>query len=184
MSNRIAKKKIKLNGLTPIMFDPFYGQEQRPVEKKLYFGKDGQTLILPSSNIIGFLSSQKGHSCLRLYVKSTEWTTRSNEIRGCVSVMPSEIEFKAHGEPVKFTGEWTKQLTVDKRMVQPNKKVRDIAYRPVLDIPWLLEFEIAIYQTEFVSEDRILGWFIDGGFQVGLGANRPLFGRFETEVIT
>jgi len=60
------------------------------VEKKLYFGKDGQTLILPSSNIIGFLSSQKGHSCLRLYVKSTEWTTRSNEIRGCVSVMPSK----------------------------------------------------------------------------------------------
>jgi len=62
--------------------------------------------------------------------------------------------------------------------------VRDIAYRPVLDIPWLLEFEIAIYQTEFVSEDRILGWFVDGGFQVGIGANRPLFGRFETEVIT
>ena len=176
-----STKKLRLIGVTPIMFDPFYGQEKIPVEEKFYFGNDGQTLVLPNANILGFLNSQKVHSCVRLYLKSTEWATRSNEIAGCVSILPAEIVFKDDkGKPIKFSG-WNEKIAIDKRMVFPNKKVRDIACRPTMEPPWNLELEVSIFETEFITFNRILDWFDRGGFQVGIGAYRPLFGRFRVE---
>lgn len=179
---KILTKKLRLNGVTPIMLDPFLGQEEIPVEQKFYFGDDGKTLILPNSNILGFLNSQKVHSCLRLFVKSTEYQIRSNEIKGCIAILPAQIPFMNHRKPIQFTG-WNDKIIVDRRMTYPNKKTRLMTSRPVINLPWSLEFDLAINPTDFITEDRILDWFNRGGFQVGLGAHRPLFGRFNAEVL-
>ena len=182
MRNEILKKSLKLTGVTPIMFDPFYGQEEIPPEKKFYFAKDDKTLVLPNGNILGFLSSQKVHSCLRLFAKSTEWQIRTNEIAGCVSITPAEIPFRGEdGKPLEFS-EWNSgQIWLDTRMVSPNKQVKMMVSRPVLDLPWSLEFELSVFVTEFITMDRMMDWFRRGGFQVGLCAHRPLFGRFKVE---
>ena len=181
--NKILTRKLKLNGVTPIMFDPFKGQEDIPVEKKFYLAKDGKTVVLPNSNILGFLNSQKVHSCLRLFSSNKEWQIRSNEIKGCVAITPAELVFIDNGDPIQFTG-WSEKIFVDTRMAYPNKNVRMMVSRPVLDLPWYLEFNLHINTTEFITEERILDWFNRGGFQVGLCAHRPLFGRFETEILS
>jgi len=185
MRNEILKKKLRLEGATPIMFDPFYGQEEIPPEKKFYFAKDGKTLVLPNGNILGFLSSQKVHSCLRLFSKSTEWQIRTNEIAGCVSITPDEIPFKDDaGMPLRFGGWSNGQIRLDTRMVSPNKQVKMLVSRPVLNIPWSLEFEISVFVTDFITMERMMDWFKRGGFQVGLCAHRPLFGRFLVEELS
>jgi len=179
----ILTKRLKLNGVTPIMFDAFRGQEETPVEKKFYLARDGETLIFPNSNILGFLNSQKVHSCLRIFWSNKEWQIRSNEIKGCVAITPSEVVFKDGNKPIKFK-DWNDKISIDTRMAFPSKTARVMAIRPVLSLPWSLEFDVSINPTEFITEERIIDWFMRGGFQVGFGANRPLFGRFDTEVLS
>lgn len=177
----MQKLKVSLSGLTPIMLDAFRGQEELPPEKKLYYAPDGKTLILPASNIVGFLTSRSSHSCLRTFTSNKEWKTRGPEIVGNVGVDPINIPFLNDAKPITFNGKFNERVYLDERMARPSDTARVIARRPVIDIPWRLDFELLINQTEFVTIARIKDWFTRGGISVGLGAYRPMFGRFEVE---
>jgi hypothetical protein len=147
----------------------------------MYFDKSGKFLVLPASNIVGFLTSKSSHSCLRVFTSNKEWKTRGPEITGNVAVDPLLVPFTANGKPVEFSGEWNDQIYLDERMARPSSTARVIAKRPVLDIPWELEFTMFVNETEFVTVDRIKDWFVRGGVSVGIGAYRPMFGRFEVQ---
>jgi len=172
---------VTLTGLSPIMFDAFRGQEELPPEKKLYLAPDKTTLILPASNIVGFLTSRSSHSCLRVFTSNKDWRTRGPEVIGNVAVDPVNIKFLNDEEPVTFSNEWNEKIYIDERMARPSDTARVIARRPVLDLPWLLKFRLLINPTEFVTVERIKDWFVRGGISVGIGAYRPMFGRFEAD---
>ena len=171
---------VALNGLTPIMLDAFRGQEELPPEQKLYYAPDKKTLILPASNIMGFLTSKSSHSCLRVFTSNKDWKTRGPEVVGNVYIDPVNIPFLNDGSPIVF-GKFNETVYVDERMARPSATARVIARRPVIAMPWLLRFELTINQTEFVTESRIKDWFMRGGISVGIGAYRPMFGRFQAE---
>ncbi len=136
-------------------------------------------MILPSSNMEGFLASKSPPtSCLRAFVSNKEWNQIHGEIRGNVAILETEIPFTADGEIVVFSG-WNGQIVKDERMARPSKTARVMATRPVLREPWELEFTMAIFETEFVKETLLKDWFQRGGYSVGLCANRPTFGKFE-----
>ena len=154
---------VTLNGLTPIMMDAFRGQEEIPPEQKLYYGPDKKTLILPASNIIGFLTSKSSHSCLRVFTSNKDWKTRSPEMVGNVYVDPVDIPFLSDGEPVLFDGKFNEKVYLDERMARPSNTARVMARRPVISLPWSLRFDITFNETEFVTEARIKDWFLRGG---------------------
>lgn len=171
---------VSLRGLTPIMFDAFRGQEELPVERKLYIARsDQKSLILPASNIVGFLASRSSVSCLRAFVNNRDWRVRTAELQGNVAVSPAEIKFTDGNRSIEFDGSWTDALYIDERMARPSDTARVIARRPVLEPPWQLDFELTLNETEFISEDLLRDWFERGGLSVGIGAYRPMFGRFE-----
>ena len=177
----MKKLHVVLSGLTPFMADAFRGQEEIPPEQKLYYGLDKKTLILPASNIVGFLTSKSSHSCLRVFTSNKDWKTRGPEIVGNVYVDPVSIPFLSDGKPIKFDGKWNEVVYIDERMARPSNTARVMARRPVITLPWTLEFTLTINETEFVTASRIKDWFARGGISVGVGAYRPMFGRFEVE---
>lgn len=106
---------------------------------------------------------------------------RTAELQGNVAVSPVEIVFTDEDGDIQFDGEWSDRLYIDERMARPSDTARVIARRPVLELPWNLQFELAFNETEFISEDLLKDWFDRGGLSVGLGAYRPMFGRFVLE---
>ena len=175
----MKKFRVQLSSLTPLMGNPFRGQEEIPPERKLNLARDGETLILPASNIMGFLSSKMvGRSCINTFVPPKERPDRLAEVLASVIVSPVEIPITANWKPIKFTG-WNEKVYVDERAAQASKTARVIARRPVIATPWEVEFEIVLNETKFLDEDRLHRWFVEGGVMVGIGAFRPFFGRFE-----
>ena len=174
--------KVTLTGLTPIMFDCFRGQEEIPPERKLYVSsKDGKTLILPSANIMGFLASQTSVSCLKTYVPVKEKKAVAAKLLASIAISPDEIPFVDERGPILFE-DWNEQVRLDERMARPSATARVVAKRPVLNAPWKLTFELFINEGDYITGERIKDWFLRGGFEVGVGAYRPLFGRFTAEL--
>lgn len=172
--------KVQLSSLSPIMFNAFRGQEDIPPERKLHLSsEDGKTLILPVSYIMGFLTATTvGRSCLNTFVKSTERKNVKGELLASIAVGPVEIPLTDNGAPIVFEG-WNGKIYVDSQPAQPSATSRVIAVRPVVRHPWQAAFELYINEAKFVTVERMETWFRDGGTQVGLGAFRPFYGRFE-----
>jgi len=175
---------VVARGLQPFMVDAFRGQGETPPEQKLYVGRNGSTLILPGANIIGFLASQSSISCLRQFTDSKSWKVMFAEIIGSVSVSPPEIPFlDGEGKEISFDG-FNEKVYLDERMARPSSTARDLIRRPVIALPWELRFDVNVFEAPDgkVKASMISDWIIRGGFRVGIGAFRPLFGRFEAEI--
>jgi hypothetical protein len=114
-----------------------------------------------------------------VFTSNKDWKTRGPEVVGNVNVEPVRIPFLNDNEPITFDGKWSDKVYIDERMARPSATARVVARRPVIDIPWILEFALTINETEFVTVARIKDWFTRGGISVGIGAYRPMFGRFE-----
>lgn len=172
--------QVRLLSLSPIMFNAFRGQEEIPPERKLHLSSaDGKTVILPVSYIMGFLTATTvGRSCVNTFVKSTDRNNVKAEIMASVFASPVEIPLTNDEHPVMFAG-WDDKIYLDEQPAQASKTSRIIARRPVIRDPWAVEFSLFINEGKYVTAERMETWFRDGGTQVGLGAFRPFYGRFE-----
>jgi hypothetical protein len=50
--------------------------------------------------------------------------------------------------------------------------------RPVLPLPWEIEFDLTIYPNKEVKEMEIKNLLSEGGMAIGLGTFRGVFGKF------
>ena len=161
------------------MFNTFRGQEEIPPERKLSLAPDGTTLILPASNIMGFLTSTMGgRSCVNTFVPPKERPEKKAEVLASVAIRETDIPFLDENGPIQFHG-FNSKVYVDERAAQASKTARIIARRPVVAQPWALEFGLFINESDYVTATRMKDWFTQGGVAVGLGAFRPFFGKFE-----
>jgi len=172
---------VTLTSLAPLMFNTFRGQEDIPPERKLNLASaDNTTVILPGANILGFLTSKLvGRSCINTFVPAKERPERQAEVMASVAISPVEIPILRDGQPILFTGAWDGGVYVDERAAQASKTARVLARRPVVAEPWSVAFVLSLAETDYVTEERLRRWFVEGGLMVGLGAFRPFFGRFE-----
>jgi len=179
----MKKFQVKLSSLSPLMFNTFRGQEEIPPERKLNLSsKDGRTVVLPASNIMGFLASKMvGRSCINTFVPPKERPERQAEVLASIAISPVEIPIQNGGGPVTFDGTWSDTVYMDERAAQASKTARVMARRPVIREPWSVEFTLIVSEGDYITADRIRDWFVDGGVQVGIGAFRPFFGRFAVE---
>ena len=173
--------KVKLVGLTPILFDRYSGsnEEELAPEKKVYLAGDGSTLVLPALNISSFLSSENGESAPKR-ICGKKWKVVCHAALSFVTIQPLLIPFSGPDGGLLSTA--SSQLHIVRHvarmkkgtMVIPNPKVR-----PQLDPPWQLSFTIALWRNPDLHEDMLARLFVEGGRQIGLGTWRGLFGKFE-----
>lgn len=171
-----VKKEIKLSGLTPILFDRYSGnnKEKLATMDKVYVNETGN-LVLPSLNIMSFLSAQNSESApQRVIGRGYKEVTKA--ALSYVSISPFMIPFTRNGEPltIKNAG-----LKVHYAVARLPKGIPNPKERPLLEAPWELSFKITLLETPELNTALLQKLFVVGGTAIGLGTFRGVFGKFE-----
>jgi hypothetical protein len=188
----MKKYKIKLTGVSAIMFDRFidHDKEQRPPEQKLYLSQNNK-VVLPSDNIDAFLFGENPAGCAKWF----EGRKGKEFIRiGMSHVFIDDpiIPFTDdNGEEIYFNDFDSEQFWVHEgapRTKQGSLSIKqEKKFRPTLNLPWNLVFTVRLIKNNYIDETKLYNWMVRGGMQIAIGTYRPKFGRFivvEFEEIT
>ena len=183
----IIERQVKLVGFTPLMFDRYAGDNktQLPVEAKLYFMPDGKTLCVPAINLSSFLSAKNTTSVSKL-IGGKQYKALCDAMLSYIQIEPTSIPIMRDNAPVVFTGfrdgrDTTAGIYVDRRVARLDKGIPNPKERPVIELPWYVEFKIRLFKNDVFDETLIFTAFRRGGMAIGLGTFRGLFGKFEVE---
>ena len=181
----ITTRQVTLEGLTEIMFDRYAGDNSTQLEpwQKLYFAPDGATLVLPSLNLLSFLSAHNTNSAPKRLLDKRKFKDVANACLSFVTASPAYIPFLRDGKPIKF-GRFEKDLDatsgayVHRSVARLDKGIPNPKVRPVLPLPWSLSFTLTLYPNKEVNEQQLMNLFEGGGIAIGLGTFRGVFGKF------
>ena len=97
---------------------------------------------------------------------------------------PEVIEFTRNGKPIQV-GTFTDRVDeksgiyLHRAVARLDKGIPNPKERPVLPLPWSLEFDMTIYPNKEIKEQEIKNLLTEGGMAIGLGTFRGVFGKFE-----
>jgi hypothetical protein len=179
MANKISKIAVKLDGITPIMFDRYSGDNKTVlrVEDKFYFAKDGKSIILPSTNIMSFLSAQNTTSIAKRFLPSKEYKKVAQGFLSYITINPFEIPICRKGKPIVFNG-FNDEIWVHNSVARLDKGIPNPKIRPVIEAPWDVSFELMVYDNPDFQIKLLEELFAQGGVAIGLGTFRGVFGKF------
>jgi len=182
--NDITERKVKLVGLTDLMFDRYAGDNktQLSVEARMYFLRDGKTLCLPAINLQSFLSAKNTTSVSKL-VGGKSWGAMADAMLSYVQINPQQIVLTRNGEPIIFSGftngyDEKAKIYAHKSVARLKGGIPNPKERPTVELPWELEFNISLMKNDTVDETLLQTAFVKGGLALGLGTFRGLFGKF------
>ena len=171
------------------MFDRYAGDNDTKLapDQKLYLSPDGRKVIgLPVINIMSFLSAHNTNSAPKRLRDKRKYKDIANACLSFIEITPDFIPFMREDKPIEFgalkddrdekSGVWVHRSVARLDKGIPNPKIR-----PVLPLPWSLEFEFKLYPNAEVKEQEIINLFVDGGHALGLGTYRGLFGKFNVD---
>ena len=189
----VVCRTVQIRGLTPLMFDRYPGDNDTKLTpaQKLYYAEDGKTLVIPSTNLMSFLSAKNTDSApkrlldSRKYKKFTEACASFVMIGAVGDELSEDLTLTRDGEPLVFkgfdkdevcpaTGMWISRAVARLEKGVPNPKVR-----PVLPMPWELAFSLQLFPNNQIQEQQVKNIFEEGGYAVGIGTWRGRFGKFE-----
>jgi len=179
----MEKKEIAVtaSGLAPIMFDRFYdlSQTKRPPEDKVYL-HDG-FMVLPPDNIWAFLSCQRT-GCAKVF-EGKGWMDYYRACGSFVRIQEHDILpfLNDNRKAIKFDNfkKLTYIYTTNVRVGHGQNTKRDKISRPVLRLPWQVDFHLILFDNELITIQKLEEWFRVGGLLIAWGNGRPKFGRFE-----
>ena len=183
-------RQIRLEGLTPIMFARYPGDNDTKLEawQKLYLGGEtGRTICLPSENIMSFLSAQNTDSAPKRILDPRKYKVFALACGSFVSIGPRMIPFLRDDKPIEF-GELDGDIDklsgvyIDRRVARLEKGIPNPQVRPVLPLPWELEFNLTLLPNKTVQEQQLLNVMTEGLLCLGLGTFRGQFGKAEVIV--
>lgn len=176
---RSVKIKVTLNGLTPIMFDRYSGnnKEQLAVMDKCYTDDKG-SLVLPSTNVLSFLSAQNTESATQRVI-GRGYKEVCKAALSYVSIAPFHIPITRNGNPV--TKDDLKVHFAVARVMKGRLAVPNPKERPLLEPDWEMNFVITLQETPSLNEVTLQKIFEIGGNAIGLGTFRGVFGKFEVK---
>jgi hypothetical protein len=169
---------VRLEGLRPLMFDRYAGDNntQLPTAERMYLDPEGH-LTLPALNLFSLLAAENTKSvCRQFFGKSGK--TVALGISSYTTIEPLEILIQDENGPIRFTGEWTEQISIHTAVARLPKGIPNSKTRPVLGLPWHMEFTVAYVENRYCSFENLRQAF-DWGGTLGLGTFRPYFGRYE-----
>jgi hypothetical protein len=184
---KVSKISVTLEGLSDIMFDRFFDHsgEDRPPERKLYLNDAGE-VVLPAECIYSFLFRDMAPVGVIRFVEKRGAKDYIALGQAHLSIEPTLIPFlDEKGKAIKFTkfGPGTKFMVNDWSAgitkLNGGKVIKqEVRKRPILRLPWLLEFSINLFPNDKVTPDKLQSWFETGGLVTALGTYRPRHGRF------
>jgi hypothetical protein len=184
----LVKRHVVLEGLVPIMFDRYPGDNDTKLEpwQRLYLSDLEKKIVgLPSLNILSFMSAQNTKSAPKRLLDSRKYRKTADACLSFLMIEPDFIPFVRDGKPITLgskleSGPDPKSGIYLHRAVArledgiPNPKIR-----PVLPMPWFLEFMLTIFPNKEIQETQVANLMSDGGIALGLGTWRGVFGKFK-----
>jgi hypothetical protein len=184
--------KVTLEGLLPIMFDKYPGSNKIQLKwhDKLYLMPGSNVLALPAINILSFLSAQNSTSAPKRLLPSKTYKTTCQAclsaviIQGPDRARSGDIPFLRDGKDIEvgeFGDDRDPVSGIYKlcHVARLNKGIPNPKERPVLPLPWTLQFRLIYMPNNEVSLGEIHNLFVGGGQTIGLGTFRGAFGKFE-----
>lgn len=180
-------RRVRIRGITDVMFDRYPGDNDTKLEpwQKLYLGgESGRTIMLPSANLISFLSAQNTDSAPKRLLDSRKYKAFALACGSFVSIGPRMIPFLRDDHPIdfgKFEGDVDPQsgVYIDRRVARLEKGIPNPKVRPVLPMPWELEFALTIFPNKHIQETQLKNVFEEGLLCLGIGTYRGQFGKAE-----
>jgi len=186
----LISRRIKLCGVKDIMFDRYAGDNNTRLEphQKLYLqpGEGSPIIGLPAANIMSFLSAHNTNSAPKRLRDKRKFKDIANACLSFLDIKQQFIPLLRDGEPIRFgafDGDVDKLsgAYIHRSVARLDKGIPNPKVRPVIPLPWSLEFDLTIYPNKEIQEQEILNLFEDGGMALGLGTFRGVFGKFRVE---
>jgi hypothetical protein len=182
----IVTRSVSIDGITDVMFDRYPGDNQTVLEawQKLYFDPaNDRHLVLPSQNLMSFLSAQNTDSAPKRLLDARTYKKTALACLSFVTIGPAYIPFLRDGKPVafgRFEGDRDPEsgVYIHRSVARLEKGIPNPKVRPVLPLPWSLAFTITIYPNPHLQEQQLINIFEGGGIALGIGTFRGQFGKF------
>jgi len=179
------KRTITLRGIAPIMFDRYPGDNKTelPVEQKFYFARDGETIVLPSLNIMSMLTAQNTESAPKRFMDSRQYKKVAGAFLSYITITPQEIPFIRNKKEIKFNAfdengiDKSSKTYIHYAVARLPKGIPNPKTRPVLDMPWELIFDMTIFPNDEFNEELLIEICRKGFIGLGLGTFRGVFGK-------
>lgn len=173
---REIQRSVTISGVSPILFDRYSGnnKEQLSVMDKVY--QENGILVFPSINILSFLSSQNTESAPQRVV-GRGWKEVAKAALSYVRIEPYNIPFVRNGKALKIDEANLKIHYSVARVVKGKLSVPNPKERPLLELPWSLDFTINLFETNELNEVLLKKLFDIGLVAIGLGTFRGAFGK-------
>jgi hypothetical protein len=195
---KTVTRTVTLKGMSEIMFDRFAGdfKTQLAWDQKIYLLPGSDVLCLPTINIVSALSSHNTNSFPKRLRDARQFKKIANaclsftrisavpfKVKGA-EYSPDYIPFTRNGEIItvgKF-GEAKDEksgIYLARHVARLDKGIPNPKERPVLPLPWELSFQFSIFPNNEIKEQEIINLFTEGGYAIGLGTFRGVYGKFE-----
>jgi len=187
--------RVKIVGLLPLMFDRYAGDNKTQLEPqdKLYLDRDrtdpdgGIPVYLPSLNIASFLSATNTTSAPKVVFDAKTYKRVGMALASSVLINEQKIPITRNGEPILFYGLDENQrddragIHIEHHVARVKGGIPNPKERPVIELPWEIEFSMSVFPNPELSEDLLVQVFSKGGMTVGFGTFRPFYGKFELD---
>lgn len=182
---------VRLRGITEIMFDRYAGDNQTKLEwnQKIYLVPGTNTLCIPTTNIVSFLSAHNTNSAPKRLRDSRQFKKIANACLSYVYIKSSGahsgyVPFQRNEREItvgKFLEDRDPEsgLYLQRHVARLDKGIPNPKERPVLPLPWEIEFELSIFPNKEIKEQEVKNLIADGGIAIGLGTFRGVYGKFE-----
>jgi hypothetical protein len=185
----VITRKVKLVGLTDIMFDRYPGDNTTRLEphQKMYLEPgDSRVIGLPSLNIMSFLSAHNTNSAPKRLRDKRKYKDIANAMLSFVSIEQQFIPLTRRGKAItlgkiEHDKDPLSGVYVTYHVARLDKGVPNPKIRPVLPIEWELEFTLQLFPNREVKETDVQNLFEEGGRAIGLGTFRGVFGKFRVD---
>lgn len=187
----VVQRRVALRGITPIMFDRYAGDNQTRLEwhQKIYLRPETSELCIPTLNLVSFFTAHNTNSAPKRLRDKRVYKSICNAILSFVTITSTDgsaetIPITRDGTPIR-TGKFEEKtdpqsgIYLHRAVARLDKGIPNPKERPVLPLPWGLEFDLAIYPNREVKEQEIRNLLAEGGMAIGLGTFRGVFGKFE-----
>lgn len=182
-----VRRRVTLTGLKDIMFDRYAGDNKTQLEpsQKLYLEPGELPVIgLPTANIMSFLSAHNTNSAPKRLRDKRKYKDIANAALSFVEIAEEFIPLLRDGEPIRFGGfdangqDKLSRAYIHHSVARLDKGIPNPKIRPVIPLPWSLEFSLSLYPNREIQEQEIYNLFMEGGRAIGLGTFRGVFGKF------
>lgn len=167
---------VRLEGLRPLMFDRYAGDNNTQLQtvEKMYLTPT-MGLVMPALNVLSLLTAQNTSSVSRQFFGKNGKAIALG-INSYTALSPFEIPICDDNGPIFFT-EWNAQISIEKHVARLAKGIPNPKIRPVLALPWHLDFNIDYIDNKHCTLEN-LRQAVDMGGILGLGTFKPVYGRY------